>query len=562
MLVSTKGTYGNKNLGGVKSMSYELIIKNAKIPQGKENDTSITNILVKDEKIAGFLDCVDGIEADNVIDAKERLVIPGGIDSHTHFMYQGFPHRENFLTGTAAAATGGLSTIIDMPCCSVPSARSVEQFELKKSVCQPQAVIDFALWGGVTGEDVREGWMHNVQEQVDAGCVAFKVYMTPSVPTYPRVTDPEFLECCKEVAKTGLPIGVHAENFAMCDYYVQKLREEGRTDGPAWAEARSELAEKVAIELGISFSEDTGVRYHVVHMSTGIGARLIHGGKLRGLKVTAETCPHYLVLNAQESMTKYGACAKIAPPLRTERDNEEMWEGLQNGAVDFMATDHAPYELESEKTKEGLNIWTAFPGIPGTETMLPLVLSEGYLKGRLTLGRFVDLISSNCAKHYGIYPKKGAMHIGSDADFTIIDEEGSFTIDVETMVSMCGYNPLEGMELKGKVNMTIVRGHVVYNDQEEGVLPGLTDEELQKIVHNYPEGTEEKYADIFKEFPNLYSAEYDRSYRKEHPEVIDEHIRGIKGIMVKPGFGQFVPRQRIQELERWLKFDKYKRQDF
>ena len=130
-----------------------------------------------------------------------------------------------------------------------------------------------------------------------------------------------------------------------------------RMDGPAWAEARMELAEKVAIELGISFAEAVGARLYIVHMSTGIGAKLIRGAKLRGLNCTSETCPHYLTLNYQEAMTKYGACAKIAPPLRTKRDNEELWQGLADGSVDFIATDHAPYELESEKRFEGMNIW-------------------------------------------------------------------------------------------------------------------------------------------------------------------------------------------------------------
>ena len=198
---------------------YDVIIKNARIPQG--DDTMLTNILVKDEKIAGFIDDISNVEFKEEIDANGHLTLPGCIDPHTHFMYQGFPHRENFLTGSAAAASGGVTTVIDMPCCSVPSTRSVEQLDLKNDVVGPQALVDYALWGGVTGEDVREGWLHNVQEQADYGAVAFKAYMTPSVPTYPRVTDPEMYEAFKAVAATGLPIGIHAENFAMCDYYVR-----------------------------------------------------------------------------------------------------------------------------------------------------------------------------------------------------------------------------------------------------------------------------------------------------------------------------------------------------
>ena len=513
----------------------DLIIKNARIPQG--DDTILTNILVKDEKIAGFIDDITIIDAKKVIDANGNLTLPGCIDSHTHIMYQGFPHRENFLTGTAAAATGGVTTIIDMPCCSVPSVRSIEQLETKLGICGPQALVDYAMWGGVTGEDVREGWLHNVKEQADYGVVAFKVYMTPSVPTYPRVTDPEMYECFKAVAKTGLPIGIHAENFAMCDFYVNKYKNEGRLDGPAWAEARMELAEKVAIELGISFAEASGARLHIVHMSTGIGAKLVKDAKMRGLDVTSETCPHYLTLNYQEAMSKYGPLAKIAPPLRTKKDNEEQWNGINDGSIDFIATDHAPYEIESEKHKDGMNIWTSFPGIPGVETMVPVIVSEGYNKGRISLSKLVDILSTNAAKHYGLYPKKGALNIGSDADFTIIDLEKEWTIDTKNMVSMCGYTPLEGMKLKGKVDKTIVRGNLVYQDGEEGTLGKL---ESYDLLFNNPE--------------ELTSEEYKVSYRKEHPELIVDHVKNIKGIMVSPGFGRFVKRQQIMKLDKNIKF--------
>ena len=426
--------------------------------------------------------------------------------------------------------------------------------QLKIDLVQPQSLVDFALWGGVTGEDVREGWLDKVQEQADYGVVSFKAYMTPSVPTFPRVTDPEMFEAFKAVAKTGLPVGIHAENYSMCDFYVNKFREEGRMDGPAWAEARMELAEKVAIQLGISFAEESGARLHIVHMSTGIGAKLVKEAKIKGINVTSETCPHYLTLNAQDAMTEYGAFAKIAPPLRTKNDNDLLWAGLNDGSVDFIGTDHAPYEIESEKAKEGMDIWTAFPGIPGVETMVPILVSEGYNKGKITLSKLVDILSKNAAIHYGLYPKKGAMELGSDADFTIVDLEKEWTINPKEQASMCGYNPLEGMKLKGKVAKTIVRGHVVFEDVVESTLSEMTDEDLQKIVHNFPEGVEEKYASYFERYPHLNSAEYEKSYRKQHPEVIDQHIRGIKGIKVQPGFGQFVRRQSIQMLPKLIKY--------
>lgn len=492
-------------------MAYDLVIKNAVIPLMKDNDVFSADIVVSKGKIAGFLAPGGQVDAKEIVDVENNLVIPGCIDSHTHFMDPGFTHRETFQSGTSQAAAGGITTIIDMPCCSSPrSVRDVDSLNEKLRAVGPQAIVDYAMWGGVTGEDVREGRLSNVQAQTDEGVVAFKVYMTPSVPTYNRVTDPEMHEVFKTVVETGLPVGVHAENFAMCDYYVSKFKNAGRLDGPAWSEARLELAEKAAIQLCIAFSEETNCRFHVVHMSTGIGARLVADAKRRGLPVTAEVCPHYLTLNAPETMAAYGAMAKIAPPLRTSRDNIELWEGLANGSVDFVATDHAPYKIQAnkdlddvpvEKDAPGMNIWTAFPGIAGTETMANILISEGLNKGRLTLKRLVDVLSANAAVHYGLFPKKGTMSIGADADFAVVNLKKAWKIDKNSSFMKNKYTPFHGMELTGKVIKTVVRGRLVYEEKPQET-----------------KGT----------------------------------------ILVKPGYGEHVKRQSIQALSNTLTFSHYR----
>jgi allantoinase len=469
----------------------DLILKNANIPQGDRQ--VLTNILVDKGVIVGFSNSIDFLQADKVIDIEGKLVVPGCIDPHTHFMDPGFTHRETFATGSMSAAAGGLTTHIDMPCCSKPSVRDSESFHKKLNPIKDQAYIDFCFWGGMTGEDVREGWLDNVWPQVEEGVVAVKVYMTPSVPTFPKVSDAEMLEIFYKVAETGLPVGVHAENYDICSFYTEKLKKEGRMDGPAWAEARGIIAEKTAIQLIISFAEETGARVHVVHMTSKAGADLVKEAKKRGVKVTAETCPHYLVLNAQESMTEYGTFAKIAPPLRGKEDNEAHWQGLADGTIDFVGTDHAPYEITTEKKAPDSDIWNSFPGIPGVETMVQVLVSEGLNKGRLSLSRFVEVTSRNAAIHYGIYPKKGAMEIGSDADFTVIDLDREYVIDQEKTYSMAKYNPLHGLECKGKPVQTIVRGVTVF-DEDNG------------------------------------------------------------GIVGKPGYGQYTKRQSIQQLDRELKY--------
>ncbi len=451
-------------------MKNDLLLKNCRVPLN--DDLILVDIAVSDGTIAAVLSPGSDVTADKVIDVKGKMVLPGCIDSHTHYMDPGFTHRETFAAGTQSAAAGGVTTIIDMPCCSVPSVRDVDSLEHKLSKIAPQAYVDFALWGGVTGEDVRENKLDNVQTQAEAGVVAFKAYMTPSVPSYPRCGDAELLEIFKAVSSTGLPLGVHCENFDICDFNVNRYRESGRMDGPAWAEARSVIAEKLAIQLCIDYSEETGTRFHVVHMSSGIGAILIEEAKRKGLPVTSETCPHYLTLNAVDAMGSRGSFAKIAPPLRAKKDNEILWEKLENGAVDFVATDHAPYEIATEKDAPGMNIWTSFPGIPGTETMVPIIISEGYNKGRLSLSRLVEVLSTSPAVHYGLYPKKGCIMPGSDADFTVIDIDEEWVIDEKKTYSKAKYNPLHGMKLKGKVKQTILRGQVIFEDDKILASPG------------------------------------------------------------------------------------------
>src|SRR5699024_4970293 len=304
----------------------------------------------------------------------------------------------------------------------------------------------------------------------EEGVVAFKVYMTPSVPSVPKVTDPEMLEIFNKIAPTGMPIGIHAENYDICTFYTEKLKKEGRLDSPAWGHARNVVAEKTAIEMIITFAEATGARVHIVHMTSKDGVKLVRDAKKRGVKITAETCPHYLVLTGDEALEARGTFAKVAPPLREKEDNLVHWQALADGTIDFVGTDHAPYEIETEKDAPDSDIWNSFPGFPGVEQMVPILVSEGLNKGRLSLSRFVEVTSRNAAIHNGIYPKKGSMELGSDADFTVIDLEREYTIDEKKTETMAKYSPFHGMKLKGKPIQTIVRGNVVYDEDNGGIV--------------------------------------------------------------------------------------------
>lgn len=401
-----------------------------------------------------------------VLDAQGLTILPGCVDAHTHMFDPGYPLREDFLSGTSAAAKGGVTTIIDMPCSSEPTIRSVADARCKLDAISAKAVVDFALWGGVTGEEVRAGRLCEVAALADLGVVGFKVYMTSSLSIFPSVSHSEMVEAFRAVAETGLVGAVHAEDPELCHFHTERLKARGRKDPLAWAEARLPFAEKVAISYCIQAAELAGSRLHIVHMTTADGVRLIAEAKARGLPVSAETCPQYLTLTAEEALPRWGAVAKIAPPLRSAGDCAELWDGLSKGTVDFVATDHAPFDWDTEKN--GADIWQAFSGFPGVETMLPLMLTEGYHAGRLSLSRMVQVLSENPARQYGLYPRKGALQVGSDADFVLVDLERRWVFSATEQESRAKYSPFHGRVMIGKPVQTFVRGQRVY-DESAGI---------------------------------------------------------------------------------------------
>lgn len=444
----------------------EFILKNAAIPNG--NDTVVVDIVCRNGIIADIVSSGQTTAVKNVVDVGGNLVIPGCIDPHVHMNDPGFTHRETFQTGTASAARGGLTTIIDMPCSTNPPVRTAEGILWKRESIQHKSHIDFAFWGGITGEDVRNSALSRMNEQASAGACGFKVYLIPSAPTYPGVNHGEMLEVLRRAAQLGKPVGVHAEDAALSEFYVKLFEAQGRFDAVAWSEARGVIAEEVAIAASLLLAREAGAHLHIVHLSSAAGARLVAEARAKGQSVSAETCPQYLLLNAEEHMGRYGSLAKVSPPLRTKKDNEELWKFLQDGVLDFVATDHAPL-AHSEKFGDA-TIWTAFSGFPGVETFVPLMVSEGLNKGRLSLSRFVEVMSYNAAKLYGIFPKKGTISVGADADFTVIDRNAKWQFSASESMSMAKYSPFDGWKMHGRTVLTVVRGNVVYDFANGGIV--------------------------------------------------------------------------------------------
>jgi len=443
-----------------------LRIKNARIVKNEE--LKEVNIYVEKGKIK---DIVPGDEAllfvKKEIDAKGNVVFPGFIDPHVHFDDPGFTEREDFETGTKSAAAGGITTIIDMPCTSIPPVTNGSNFDYKLNIVKPKAYVDFAFWGGVTPQQVESGeYRKSLKELKDKGIVGIKFYTISGMELYPRMSISNMDKAFRLMKELNLVCAIHAEDYYLVDYYSHLMQEMRREDPESWSEGRTYEAEPEAIWSVVGITEKVGNKLHIVHLSTKEGLNVIQWAKTQGLNVSTETCPQYLVFTT-EDFKKMGTILKIAPPLRKEEDREGLWKGLKDGSIDFICTDHAAGKYPEEKSSP--NIWKNYAGIPGTQLVAPTLIHFGYHSGRLNLTEIQKLMSENAAKRYGLSPQKGAIQIGYDADFTVIDLDKEWTVEPSNLMSKGKYSPFTGKILRGKIYMTIIRGELVYKD-DEGVI--------------------------------------------------------------------------------------------
>ena len=443
-----------------------LRIKNARIIENEQLKT--VTIYVEKGKIK---DIVPGDEAllpaKKEINVKGNIVFPGFIDPHVHFDDPGFTEREDFETGTRSAAAGGITTIIDMPCTSIPPVTTGQNFDYKLSIAKPKAYVDFAFWGGVTPQQVESGeYKKSLKELKDRGIVGVKYYTISGMELYPRMSVPNMDKAFRLMKELNLVCAIHAEDYYLVDYYSHLMQEMGREDPESWVEGRTYEAEPEAIWSVVGITKKVGNKLHIVHLSTKEGLNIIRWAKSHGVDITTETCPQYLIFTV-EDFKKLGSVLKIAPPLRKEEDKEGLWQGLKDNSIDFICTDHAAGRYPEEKSES--NIWKNYAGIPGTQLVVPSILYYGYHKGRLSLVEVQKLMSENAAKRYGLYPQKGTIKVGSDADFSVVDLDKEWTVEPLKLESKGKYSPLAGEKLKGKIYMTIVRGGIVYRE-DKGVI--------------------------------------------------------------------------------------------
>jgi dihydroorotase len=410
------------------------------------------------------------INAENVIEAEGHLVFPGFIDPHVHSRDPGQVHKEDFYHSTLGALVGGVTTVLEMPN-AIPPVTDAALFEERAAAHEPNAWVDFGLWGLALGAEN----LGELPGLFEAGAVAVKLFwgyaldretkqLVYSLPSNDRdVIEPpdngDVFEICAAVAASGGVLGVHCEDQALLR--AAQARTDGSvTDYGDLLATRPSIAESAAIALGSELSRATGCRFHVVHLSSKDGVEAVRAARQRGVPITAETCPHYLTLT-KEAYEHIGPVMKVFPPIRGVEDQEALWDGIRDGVVVSVGSDHAPHTEE----ERSLPLDRQPPGMVGVETLGPLLVNE-MLKGRITPEQLAFLVSESTARLYGLYPRKGAITPGADADFTIVDPEGETSI---SNASLHAKNPLsawDGVVTAGRITATICRAEVRVRDGE------------------------------------------------------------------------------------------------
>ncbi|KUG24782.1 allantoinase [hydrocarbon metagenome] len=402
----------------------------------------------------------------NSIDGNFYLLMPGAIDPHVHFDTPGFEFREDFEHASTAAAYGGVTTIIDMPCTSLPPVTDVKNFTTKLEAVKNRSLIDFAFWGGIRSQDFND--LDKLEKQVmelsEAGVAGYKVYVISGMEEFSDLTYKQIEQASKIVKQTGKPMSVHAEDKSLVVSRREAFQKENKNSWKEYCTARDVEAEQVAIEHIKNISEKTGCRIHVVHLSSKAGMELVRTASKQNINLTSETCPHYLYFTQQDfENDKIKNYLKTAPPVKFEEDKNALWEALSNDELEFVTTDHAGCNPNEEKISD--NFWKVYGGIPGVEHRVSFLFSEGFLKKRLTIEQTIKLLSTNAAKFFNL-TDKGELKKDKDADFVSIDLWNSQVVSEEDMHSKGKYTPFEGVTFSAVVKQTYLRGEEIMNRDE------------------------------------------------------------------------------------------------
>ncbi len=431
----------------------DLLIQNGEIvlPEGIFR----ASVAIENGKISAIGDDSLLPSAKENLDANGLVILPGLVDDHVHFREPGLTQKEDIPSGSRAAAAGGVTTVLDMPN-TIPPVSDAEIFLQKRDLIHGRSYIDIGLYGVLAQDNLNQ-----LAGIANAGAIGFKLFMGETT-GYIRCPDDAILyQELREAARLGLRVGAHAENDALLQHLKEAIMGSGRTDTPAHLESRPVSAETEAISRGILLSQKAGNAFHVFHLSSTQGLGLIREAKRSGLPITTEVLVGHLMFNDKD-YSRLGNQIRLNPPIRSSAHQQALWGGLQQGWIDAIATDHAPH-LRLEKSDA--NVWNTACGFIGVETALPLMLTQ-VNEGKLSLSDYVKVACENPARIWGLYPRKGTIQIGADADLVLVDMHASRKITELKLHNKNPFTPYEGWHLQGLPKMTILRGNIIMQEGE------------------------------------------------------------------------------------------------
>ncbi len=437
---------------------YDLIIRNGTLVAAHNLEAQAgtrADLAVADGRIVAVGPAIEGTSTTE-IDASGLHVFPGLIDAHVHFNEPGREHWEGFATGSRALAAGGATTFFDMPLNAHPPTLDGASFDLKCAASQAASLVDFALWGGLVPGD-----LDRLDELAGRGVIGFKAFMSSSgIDDFPAVDDLTLYEGMARAAHLRSIVAVHAENDQITGLRARRAVARGQISARDYVKSRPVVAELEAIERAILFASETSCALHIVHVTSGRGVNLVAAARLKGVDVSCETCPHYLVLTA-EDLDTLGSVAKCAPPLRSRAEQDALWQHLRDGSLPMVASDHSPAPAALKTDPNFFKVWG---GISGCQSTLQLLLTEGYERRNLPLTMIAALTAGYVAQRFRLTPRKGRLEVGADADLALVDLRDRTILQATDLLYRHRHSPYVGRQLRGRVVRTLVRGITVFQD--------------------------------------------------------------------------------------------------